>query len=149
VVCGAAALAQNQPAATPVSQASVRLPYGKEVLIQLAVSDLERAMKFYGETLELELVWSSEELKWAEYKTNVPGIHIGVGVQDDVQGSGTVSVNLGVRDLDQARAVLEKKGVNFPKPSVNIPGVVKLADFTDPDGNRFRLAGPPDPAETE
>jgi hypothetical protein len=45
-----------------------------------------------------------------------------------------------------ARALLEKRGVVFPGPTQVIPGKVALAGFTDPDGNRLRLAGPPPPA---
>ena len=142
VAGGALALAQADDAKEYASEK--RIPYAKEVLIQLAVSDLEQAMTFYGETLELELLSHQPELEWAKYRTAVPGVTIGIGRQDRVEGSGTVSINLGVSNLDEARARLEAKGVKFPKPSVNIPGVVKLADFADPDGNRLRLAGPPD-----
>jgi lactoylglutathione lyase len=139
---GAMALAQSDDGKQSSSQD--RMQYAREVLIQLAVSDLERAMKFYGETLELELLSHQPELEWAKYRTAVPGVTIGIGRQDRVEGSGTISINLGVTDLDKARARLEAKGVEFSKPSVSIPGVVKLADFADPDGNRLRLAGPPD-----
>jgi hypothetical protein len=54
-------------------------------------------------------------------------------------------LNLGVADVASARALLERRGVRFPKPTQVIPGKVALADFTDPDGNRLRLAGPPPP----
>jgi predicted enzyme related to lactoylglutathione lyase len=101
-------------------------------------------MRFYGETLELSLVVHDPELEWAKFDTNVPGLRIGLGRQDRVAGSGSISINLGVESVDEARARLESKGVKFPKPSINVPGVVKLADFQDPDGNRLRLAGPPD-----
>jgi hypothetical protein len=35
---------------------------------------------------------------------------------------------------------VEERGVKFSGPTINIPDKVKLADFTDPDGNRIRLA---------
>ena len=68
-----------------------------------------------------------------------------LGQSEDVQGSGTMSINLAVADCDAARARLEARGVEFLGPTVNIPGVVRLADFLDPDGNKIRLAGPAKP----
>jgi predicted enzyme related to lactoylglutathione lyase len=50
-------------------------------------------------------------------------------------------VNLAVRDLDAMRLRLETAGVKFLGPTKDIPGVVRLADFLDPDGNLIRLAG--------
>lgn len=124
-----------------------RLDYADELLIQLAVSDLERAITFYRDVLELKLVSHDAALEWAKFDTNVPGVQIGIGRQDSVGGSGTTSINIGVRDVDAARRLLESRGVTFTGPSVNIPDVVKLASFHDPDGNRLRLAGPPDAAD--
>jgi predicted enzyme related to lactoylglutathione lyase len=54
-------------------------------------------------------------------------------------------INLGVANVAAARELLESRGVKFTKPTQVIPGKVALADFTDPDGNRLRLAGPPPP----
>lgn len=121
------------------------LPYVPEVLLQLAVTDLERSMKFYGETLDLKRVSHEPDLKWAKYDTAVPGFRIGIGEQDVVSPDSTSSINIGVADVKATRTLLESRGVVFPNPDINIPGIVKLADFTDPDGNRLRLAGPPDP----
>lgn len=55
-------------------------------------------------------------------------------------GSGTVSKNIGVVDIEAARKTLEQRGVVFKSETITIPGIVKLADCTDPDGNRIRLA---------
>jgi hypothetical protein len=41
----------------------------------------------------------------------------------------------GVKDIDAARKVLESKKVRFDGPTQEIPGMVKLATFFDPDGN--------------
>ena len=66
---------------------------------------------------------------------------------------GTLTLNLGVRgDVDDARRTLEARGIVFKGPTVVIPGKVRLAEFSDPDGYRLRLAGEdrgpaPDPAK--
>ena len=119
--------------------------YQPLVVVQLAVSDLDRAVKFYTETLGMELELEIEELRWAKIKTAVSGLTLGLGESKDTQGSGTVSVNLAVPDADRARAMLEGRGVKFQGETTDIPGVVRLADFQDPDGNRFRIAGPSGP----
>ena len=41
----------------------------------------------------------------------------------------------GVKDIDAARTLLESKKVRFDGPTQEIPGMVKLATFFDPDGN--------------
>ncbi len=128
--------------AAPVNQQHIE--YGADLLIQLAVADLEKSMAFYRDVLELKLASHEPELEWAKFDTNVPGVRIGIGRQDTVAGSGSTSINIGVKNVDAARALLESRGVKFARPTINIPGVVKLADFQDPDGNRLRLAGPPD-----
>lgn len=143
----AGSISESKSAADDTDAPAVdkKIEYSDELLIQLAVSDLDRSMKFYGDILELKQVVHDPDLEWAKYDTNVRGVRIGIGRQDVVSGSGTISINIGVKNVEAAKRLLESRGVQFPRPIINIPGVVKLADFTDPDGNRFRLAGPPDP----
>ena len=144
---GGRAASEASPAAStdePGTSPQPRVHYSNELLVQMAVRDLDRSLAFYRDVLELPLASHEPELEWAKFETGMPGVRIGIGRQDSVTGSGTVSINIGVRDVDDARAVLETRGVKFTGPSVNIPGVVKLAGFQDPDGNRLRLAGPPD-----
>ncbi len=113
------------------------------LLVQLRVADLDRSIAFYTETLGFELELRNDDLKWARVKPGIPGVTIGLGASDaaTVKGSGTVSMNFGVNNLDETRAILESKGVQFLGPTIDIPGVVRLADLKDPDGNMIRLAG--------
>ena len=46
----------------------------------------------------------------------------------------------GVKDIAAARSVLEARGVEFDGETAEIPGLVKLASFRDPDGNALMLA---------
>ena len=46
----------------------------------------------------------------------------------------------GVVDIVQARAWLEGKSVRFDGPIQDVPGLVRLATFYDPDGNAWTLA---------
>lgn len=118
-----------------------RIPWQPTLLVQLRVADLDRAVAFYSETLGFELERIDRPLKWARIKSGISGVVIGLGEGEGVEGSGTVSLNFGVGNIDRARAILESRGVVFLGPTQNIPGVVRLADFKDPDGNLIRLAG--------
>jgi len=110
------------------------------LLVQIAVEDLDRSVEFYTETLGFELESVDRELQWARVKTGIDGVTIGIGQQETVKGSGTVSMNFGVEDVDSYRGALEAKGVRFEGPTITVPGVVRLATLHDPDGNRIRLA---------
>ncbi len=110
------------------------------LLVQLQVADLDRAIDFYTNTMGLKLELRNEALQWARIDPGIPGVTIGLGVGEH-PGSGSASINLGVGRIEEARAILESRGVVFDGPTLNIPGVVQLADFKDPDGNRIRLAG--------
>jgi len=114
--------------------------WGAGVLVQMAVSDLDRAAAFYSEILGLEMELRDDALGWARFATGTDGVTIGLGVSDAVEGSGTTSVNLTVRDIHKTRARLEREGVEFRGPTLTVPGVVMLATLLDPDGNRVRLA---------
>ena len=65
---------------------------------------------------------------------------IGLGEGEDAKGSGTTSLNIGVKNVDAARTTLEQRGVKFLRDTITIEGKVKLADFLDLDGNKIRLA---------
>ena len=124
---------------------AAQFAYQKDVVMQFGVSDLERSIEFYTETLGLELFERNDAIGWARVRTAVPGVTIGLGVRSDADrlGSGTSSINLAVGNLDEVVAILQSRGVQFEGPILEIPGVVRLADFLDPDGNRIRLAGAP------
>lgn len=136
VFAGLTALPDDE-AAAPSPEA---IRYGDELLIQIAVTDLDAACTFYSEVMGLQLEQRVESLKWAKFLLPT-GARLGVGEQTSAAGSGSTSINISVRDLDAARATLEGRGVEFDGPTTEIPGVVRLADFVDPFGIRFRLAG--------
>jgi predicted enzyme related to lactoylglutathione lyase len=46
---------------------------------------------------------------------------------------------LRVDDLDAAQDEMKRKGAKFEGEVQEIPGVVRIATFRDPDGNRLQL----------
>lgn len=126
--------------ATPTAPESQPVAYKGTLLVQMRVADLDRSITFYRDVLGLRLKLRNDALHWAKFDTGIKGVTIGVGEGPEVKGSGSVSINLGVDDIEAARALLESRGVTFKGDTITIPDVVKLADLSDPDGNRIRLA---------
>jgi len=101
----------------------------KEVaFVAIAVSDAERARKFYQETLELKPSTTAMGGAWVEY--DLGATTIGVGCHPDWKPSreGT--------DIDAAIAKLKKRGVKFDLDKLETP-VCWMAQFRDPDGNKL------------
>jgi predicted enzyme related to lactoylglutathione lyase len=108
----------------------------KEVaFIAIAVTDRERARKFYQETLELKPAYTAMEGAWVEYE--IGPVTIGVGQHAAWQPSrdGT-SVAFEVDDIDAAIAKLQERGVTFDIAKTETP-VCWMAQFRDPDGNKL------------
>jgi predicted enzyme related to lactoylglutathione lyase len=131
VVAAVAATAQDGPY------------YRPNVVLQLGVSDLDKAIDFYERVLGFTTTERRDDLKFAHVATNVPGLELGLSVGSALKGTGAAIVNISVVDVVSARKVLESRGVVFTGPTQIIPGKVALAGFRDPDGNQLRLAGPP------
>ncbi|MCO6435537.1 MAG: VOC family protein [Phycisphaerae bacterium] len=121
-------------------QARSGLGYRHTLLVQMRVSDLDRAVKFYHEVLDFDIRVRRDDLDWAEMTFGIPGVAVGLGAGGEVKGSGSISLNIGVKNVDAARKLLESRGVHFLGETKIVPEKVKLADFEDPDGNRIRLA---------
>jgi predicted enzyme related to lactoylglutathione lyase len=120
-----------------------RIAYRPQLLVQVGVSDLDRAIRFYTTVLEFELTERRDDLKFAHIDTNLPGLQLGLNAIPEPKGSGNTVLNISVADVAAARALLESRGVVFRGETVVIPRKVALAQFADPDGNVLRLAGPP------
>ena len=117
--------------------------YRPSLLVQLAVADLDRSIRFYTETLGFELTERRDDLQFAHISCGLQGLQLGLSAGGEKPPDpGTVVLNFGVQgDVEAARGALEKRGVVFEGPTRVIPGKVRLAAFRDPDGYRIRLAG--------
>ena len=113
--------------------------YDGTITLSTPVADLDRSIAWFAETLGFEEVFKVPEAGWAEVATSVAGVSIGLNAGDESTGSGTIPV-FGVVEIDVARTELEGKGVRFDGATTELPGMVKLASFFDPDGNRYMLA---------
>jgi predicted enzyme related to lactoylglutathione lyase len=114
--------------------------YTDQLTLEMSVTDMDKAIDWWQNTMGLTLAYRADEMGWAEIQLPTPGVTVGLNANGTGAGAGGATIVLGVRDIDAARAELEGKGVTFPKAIEEIPGMVKLAEFEDPFGNRLTLA---------
>jgi predicted enzyme related to lactoylglutathione lyase len=108
--------------------------------VSVPTQDIERAVKFYGETLGLTRSVYVPERNYAEFETGT--VTFGV-VNPEAMGIGPFQPNanhfaLHVDDVAEARKELEGRGVSF-MGDIFDTGVCHMAFFTDPDGNALLL----------
>ncbi len=103
--------------------------------VAIAVTDKERARKFYQETLELKPGMTAMEGGWVEYDLGATTIGVGCWPGWDPSRDGT-SIAFEVDDIDSTIATLKERGVVFDMEKTETP-VCWMAQFRDPDGNKL------------
>lgn len=108
--------------------------------VSFQVRDMKRTSQWYSDVLGLKLEYEVPDIGWCEVRTECQGVFFGFSqVETPKAGAGPVPV-FGVKDIDAARAQMEKKAVRFDGATRTIPGLVKLATFFDPDGHALMLS---------
>jgi catechol 2,3-dioxygenase-like lactoylglutathione lyase family enzyme len=106
------------------------------------VTDMDRSVSFYTETLGLRLAFRAGD-HWAGIDAGKGlqlGLHPAVARLPAPGTAGSITVGLAVDEpIEQVVATLEGRGVAFLGPVVD-DGQLKLAFFADPDGNGLYLA---------
>lgn len=106
-------------------------------LVTLFVRDVERAVRFYVETLGMKLVEGGGN-DWAVVDAG-DGFRIGLqpGALEGGRGAFAPAIGLNAKvPIKEAIAIFENRGVRF---EVNDDGPVTLAHFKDPDDNALYL----------
>jgi predicted enzyme related to lactoylglutathione lyase len=101
------------------------------------VTDFEQSKKFYNEVLGLKKTFEMEQ--WAEFAGAQDEASIGLAANGHLGTEPGATIVLRVEDIEHERKRLESRGVSFDGKIEEIPGVVKLATFRDPSGNRLQL----------
>jgi predicted enzyme related to lactoylglutathione lyase len=117
--------------------------------VALFVTDFDRAMAFYGETLELPRSVHRPDRGFAEFETG----NLTLSVLDPAKMGlefrrGTNSIALHVDDVAAARQKLESRGIEF-HGDIFDSGVCHMTFFNDPDGNELMLHHRYAPRETD
>jgi len=105
----------------------------------LGVSDLDRSIAWYRDTLGFDLLYRSEDIAWCELKTAVERVNVGLSEVEEAGGKGGATLTFGVEDIEAAKAELDSLGVRQDGPIRDIPGLVRLLTFYDPDDNALML----------
>ncbi len=130
--------AQPISAATDLSDRAAALNYNGGLTCAVHVSDLEKSIAWYEKVLGFKLMYHMKEMGWCEMASPVSGVQVGLSQVEDPKVRG-VTLTWGVNDIDSARKTLEADDVRFDGLTQEIPGMVKLATFYDPDGNTYML----------
>ncbi len=106
--------------------------------VTVSVSDLDRAIAFYRDSLGFELLYAAPEFHYASFALGDVRFSIAVSPDERFVGRHT-GIGFYVADVDAAHAELAARGVNFTMPPGKQPWGGYMAMFTDPDGNCFYL----------
>ena len=101
----------------------------------LGVTDLDRSIAWYRDVLGFELLYRLEENAWCGLKTGVERVNVGLSQLEEAGGKGGATLTFGVGDIEAAKAELDSRGVRQDGPIRDIPGLVRLLTFYDPDDN--------------
>jgi len=105
--------------------------------VSVPVQDMERARRFYGETLGIHS--PNPEAAWPEFETGNVSLYL---VDPTAIGAEfaphTSHIALRVADVAAVREELEAAGVEFDGEIMDT-GVCHMAFFKDPDGNALML----------
>jgi catechol 2,3-dioxygenase-like lactoylglutathione lyase family enzyme len=105
----------------------------------IGVSDLDRSVAWYRDTLGFELLYRLDEEAWCELETGVERVNLGLSQVEEAGGKGGATLTFGVEDIEAAKAELDSSGVRQDGPIRDIPGLVRLLTFYDPDDNALML----------
>ena len=110
----------------------------KMMLAWYPAADLEKAKNFYGNVLGLGKTF--EMPGWAEFSHGKDAPSVGLSQNPATLGQTGATVVFQVDNIETSRRQLAGKGVEFDGVIEEIPGMVKIATFRDPFGNRLQLA---------
>lgn len=99
--------------------------------------DMDRAVAFYQEVLGLKLV-RRDGGNWAVFDAGGRQFALHGAIEGHPVSPGGATAVFSVQDLDEARAMLADRGVEFGHEG-DVQGYARFASFKDPDGNTVQL----------
>ncbi len=109
--------------------------YDGGLTCSMGVTSLDKSIAWYTDVLGFTLLYRVDEIAWCELSTPVARVNVGLGQREEAGGSGGSTLTWGVSDIDAAKAELDRHGVRQDGPIRDIPGMVRLLTFYDPDDN--------------
>ena len=117
-----------------------KIEWDGEGTAALAVSDYGKSLAWYRDVLGFEVVFELETWGWAQLRSPIDGLLIGIGQSEEIKEGGGATITFRVKDIEAARAHLESEGVRFDGEISQVEDMVRLTTFYDPDGNALMLA---------
>jgi predicted enzyme related to lactoylglutathione lyase len=115
------------------------IDYDGGLTCSCGVTDLDRSIAWYRDVLGFELLYKVDQMAWCELKTGVARVNIGLSEVEQAGGKGGATLTFGVTDIEAAKAEIEAKGVRQDGPIQDVPNMVRLLTFYDPDDNALML----------
>lgn len=109
--------------------------YDGGLTCSFGAADLDRSIAWYRDVLGFSLLYKREDIAWCELSTPLARINVGFSQVEEPGGKGGATLTFGVRDIAAAKAELDRHGVRQDGPVQEIPGMVRLLTFYDPDDN--------------
>ena len=110
--------------------------------VTVCVSNMDRAVRFYSETLGLKLAYRFGD-HWASIEAGT-GLTIGLhpaSAETPAGRKGSMSIGLQLDgSIREAVNALKAKGVRFQSDAINEAKAGSFIGFEDPDGNQLYLA---------
>lgn len=100
------------------------------------VADMDRAVAFHRDALNLKLRFQSPE--WSEFDTGATTLALHAA--DERHPAGTCQLGFASDDLDALYAEREARGLGFTMPPTAQHGQ-RISRFVDPDGAETSLSG--------
>lgn len=111
-------------------------------LAWISVSDFDKALKFYKETLGFKELSVSKEYGWAELQGVDGGGMIGIALKDPsgpIQPGNNAVITITVDKIESEIERLKGKSVQLIGDMQEVPGHVKMQLLKDQDGNHLQL----------
>lgn len=126
-------------ATTLEAPARAALGYDGGLTCAINVTDLDAGIAWYRDVLGMNLLYRVDEIAWCELESPVGRVNVGLAQRESVVQGGGATLTFGVTDIEAAQKVLDTAGVRQDGPIQDIPGMVRLLTFYDPDGNALML----------
>lgn len=121
------------PPSTPIG-------YEGGLTCAMQVADMNRSMDWYKDMLGFTPLYRMDEMGWCELASPIERVSVGLSQVEAPEVRGGATLTFSVKDIDTARKQLEDDGVMFDGETITIDGMVRLATFFDPDGNKLMFS---------
>jgi predicted enzyme related to lactoylglutathione lyase len=122
-------------ATVETAAATGAIAYDGGLTCSMGVTSLDKSIPWYSEVLGMTLLYRRDDIAWCELSTGVDKVNVGLSQNREAGGPGGSTLTFGVTDIDAAKAALDAAGVRQDGEIMEIPGLVKLLTFYDPDDN--------------